>query len=60
MKRFKETVTSSRNIGYKKPESVSKPSGIFCEICGIKMIMDMYGIYNCSKCSPGISDSAVF
>lgn len=66
MKRFNynTTTTASKNIRYRRPESSTRQLGIFCELCGAKMIMDEYGMYKCPKCdvekNSFIADSQVY
>lgn len=63
MHRFKNTTTASKNTRYNKQGNTSAnvASGVFCEVCGTKMVLDMYGIYRCSKCEKDVMvDNQVF
>jgi len=64
MHRYKPTSVASKNTRYRKPETVAYKSEILCEICGSKMQLDMYGIFQCENCrceqSAFINDSMVY
>ncbi len=65
MKCYKDnTATASRNVRYRKTNTSSVPSYIVCEICGMKMYIDRYGISKCPNCDGKnnivVDDSQVF
>lgn len=65
MKRYKDnTATASRNVRYRKTNTSSTPSYIVCEICGMKMYIDKYGVSRCPNCDNEnnvvLDDSQVF